>query len=58
MPVLMYEEQLIRLADLAMAADLHLMEQQIAFEMRMEAMAGCTLEEAKYLMSLGIDYTD
>jgi len=52
------EEQLIRLADLAMAADLHLMEQQIAFEMRMEAMAGCTLEEAKYLMSLGIDYTD
>jgi len=44
------EDQRIRLAALAMAAELEIEEQDRAYELRMMALAGCTQAEARYMM--------
>lgn len=46
----MDEQQQIHLAALAMAAGLAIEEQERAYELRLMALAGCTITEARYMM--------
>lgn len=49
MPLLIEDEQ-IHLAALAISAELAIEEQDRAYELRLMALAGCTMAEARYMM--------